>query len=362
MAKRTALYEQHIQAGGKMVEYAGWELPVQYAGLAIEHEAVRSAAGMFDVSHMGELLVFGPESEEFLNQLLTNDVVLLEDNKVLYSLMCYSDGGVVDDLLVYRFAEREYFLVINAANIEQDLAWLKEQSGGFAVQIIDVSAETAEIALQGPRAEQLLQQLTSYHLNELKFFECTRSVEIVGCNCLLSRTGYTGEDGFEIFMPNDCAVPVWQALVAAGVQPCGLGCRDTLRFEAGLPLYGYEISAGITPLEAGLGKFVRFDKPNFIGKQALQNTQDRGLARKTVGFELIDKGIPRHGYEVQSDGKKIGVVTTGYLSPTLKKSIGMALIASDYAQLGNEIAVLMRGKSLRAKIISRQFIMKNYRK
>ncbi|MFA6075333.1 MAG: glycine cleavage system aminomethyltransferase GcvT [Negativicutes bacterium] len=362
MSKRTSLYEQHIAAGGKMVEYAGWELPVQYAGLAVEHEAVRTTAGIFDVSHMGEALVFGPESEEFLNYLLTNAVDKLEDNKVLYSLMCYPDGGVVDDLLVYRFVEREYFLVINAANIAKDLAWMTEQATGFAVQIVDVSSETSEIALQGPDAERLLQQWTKFDLNELKFFECAREVEIVGCKCLISRTGYTGEDGFEIYTANDYVAQIWQALIAAGAQPCGLGCRDTLRFEAGLPLYGYEISANISPLEAGLGMFVRLEKPDFVGKQALLAAKEQGLARKTVGFELLDKGIPRHGYEVQIEGKTIGTVTTGYLSPTLKKSIGLALIDSDYAKPDGEFAVLMRGKLLRAKIISRQFIKKNYKK
>lgn len=362
MLKRTVLYDRHVQAGGKLIDYAGWELPVQYAGLAAEHEAVRTKAGMFDVSHMGELLVFGPHAEEFLNYLLTNDVARLKDNKVLYSPMCYPDGGVVDDLLVYRFAEREYFLVINAANIDKDLAWMNEQAAGFAVQLINVSEETAEVALQGPEAQQLLQRLTSCDLNKLGFFECARGVEIAGCSCLISRTGYTGEDGFEIYMNNSDAGRIWQALLEQGAQPCGLGCRDTLRFEAGLPLYGNELSPEISPLEAGLEMFVCLEKPDFVGKQALQSAKTQGILRRIVGFELIDKGIPRHGYEVQSNGKTIGTVTTGYLSPTLKKPIGLALVLNGYAQPGGDLTVMMRGKPLRARIISRQFINKNYRR
>ncbi|MFZ5354415.1 MAG: glycine cleavage system aminomethyltransferase GcvT, partial [Bacillota bacterium] len=339
--RKTALYDAHVRFGGKIIEFAGWELPVQYEGIIPEHEAVRNAAGLFDVSHMGEVDVKGPEAFAFVQNLITNDASVMLDNQVIYSLMCYPDGGVVDDLLVYKFNDNHFYLVINASNVEKDYQWMLGNKGSFDVELTNISDKVSEVALQGPKAEEILQKLTSIDLSELKFFFCKRDVEIGGIKCLISRTGYTGEDGFEIYADNGSIAALWDKLMEAGkdfgLKACGLGCRDTLRFEATLPLYGNEISKEITPLEAGLGIFVKLTKDDFIGKAALVKQKEEGLRRKLVGFEMLEKSIPRHGYEVMADGKTIGFVTTGYISPTVKKTIGLALVDTAYSELGTEI-------------------------
>lgn len=364
--RKTSLYNAHLKYGGKIVDYSGWALPVQYEGLTQEHEAVRTQAGMFDVSHMGEVEVTGPQAEDYVQYLVTNDIKVLNNNQVAYSFMCYPDGGIVDDLLVYKFSKDHFFLVINAANVQKDVDWIKENAKGFDVNIKNLSDDISEIAIQGPNAEKIVQKLTDTDLSEIGFFYLKRDVKIAGINCLISRTGYTGEDGFELYFDHEHAEELWDKLMEAGkeegLKPAGLGARDTLRFEANLPLYGNELSKDITPLEAGYGMFVKLNKENFIGKEALAKQKAEGLKRKIVGFEMVDKGIPRHGYEVYADGKKIGFVTTGYLSPTLKKNIGLAMLDIDYAKLGTEIDIQVRNRLLKAKVVDRKFYQKNYKK
>lgn len=364
--KKTPLYDVYEKYGGKVIDFAGWALPVQFEGIIEEHEAVRNAAGLFDVSHMGEVEVKGPRAFDYVQNLVTNDISVLEDNQVLYSFMCYEDGGVVDDLLIYKYSNEYFYLVINAGNIDKDYKWMLDNKGSFDVEIINLSDQIAELALQGPKAEEILQKLTDTNLAEIKFFYCSRDVLVDGVKCLVSRTGYTGEDGFEIYMAPEYAEKLWNKILEAGreegVKAAGLGCRDTLRFEACLPLYGNELSKEVTPLEAGLGFFVKLNKSGFIGKDALVKQKEEGLKRKIVGFEMKDRGIPRHGYEVTAGGENIGYVTTGYYSPTLKKNIGLAMVDAAYSELGSEINILVRNKSLKAVVISKKFYDKRYKK
>lgn len=364
-AKRTPLYDEHVKVGGKIVDYAGWALPVQYEGqgLVVEHEAVRNAAGMFDVSHMGEIKITGKESTKFLDYLLTNDISKMVDTQIIYTFMTYENGGVVDDLLVYKFNDEHYLLVVNAANVDKDYDWIFKQKGDFDVVVDNISDEIGEVALQGPLAQKILQKLTDFNLESVKFFHLADNVDINGVKCLISRTGYTGEDGFEIYTDNEGIVKVWRDILEAGkeegVKPTGLGCRDTLRFEAALPLYGHEISQDINPIEGDFKFFVKLKKESdFIGKEALNKYFNDGIKRKLVGFELIGRGIPREGYEVFKDGEKIGHVTTGYLSPTLKKNIGNALIDAEYTDIGTELDIIIRNKPVKAVIIDRRFLKK----
>lgn len=362
-AKKTPLYGEHVKLGGNVVDYAGWFLPVQYTGLIPEHEAVRNAAGIFDVSHMGEITVKGKDAVAFVDYLMTNDITKIVDNQIIYTLMCYPDGGVVDDLLVYRYENNYLYLVVNASNTGKDYAWILEHKGDFDVEIENISDSVGEVALQGPFAQKILQKLTDFDLDKIEFFHLQRDISVDGVNCMISRTGYTGEDGFEIYADNEGIVKVWNSVLEAGkefgILPAGLGCRDTLRFEASLPLYGHEISQEITPLEGGFKYFVKLDKAaDFIGKEALNKQWSEGLKRKLAGFELIGRGIAREGMEVQKDGVTIGHVTTGYMSPTLKKTIGNALLASEFTELGTEIEVMVRNKPVKAKVISKKFLKK----
>lgn len=363
VAKKTPLYDEHVKLGGKIVDYAGWFLPVQFEGLIPEHEAVRNAAGLFDVSHMGEIVVKGKDALAYLQYLLTNDISSIETDQIIYTLMCYPDGGVVDDFLVYKYGEEEYLLVVNAANTDKDFKWMIDNKKDFNIIIENKSDQIGEVAIQGPKSEKILQKLTETDLSSIKPFHFNRKVNISGVECMVSRTGYTGEDGFEVYAPAEGIAKVWNEILDAGkedgIKPTGLGCRDTLRFEAGMPLYGNEISKDITPLEGGLKFFVKLDKEeDFIGKEALNKQWKEGLTRKVAGFELLERGIPREGYEVYKEGKKIGHVTTGYMSPTLKKSIGNALIDINEIGLGNEIDVMIRNRPVKAKIISRKFLKK----
>lgn len=363
--KKTPLYEKHIQLKGKMIDFGGWSLPVEYTGIIPEHEAVRTKAGIFDVSHMGEITVKGEDSEKYLQMLLTNDISLLNNNQIAYTAMCYPHGGVVDDLLVYKYSNTDYLLVVNASNTEKDYQWMKENIFGNT-EILNVSENYAQLALQGPLAETILQKLTSKNLNEIEFYYFSDNVKVGNIEALVSRTGYTGEDGFELYFAYDKAEEMWDLILEAGKDegliPAGLGARDTLRFEASLPLYGHELNENITPLEAGLGFFVKLNKENFIGKEALARQKSEGLQRKIVGFEMIDRGIPRNNYEVYAEGKKIGYVTTGSFSPTLKKNIGLALIDSAYSKEGTEIEILIRNKNSKAKVIKKPFYSKKYKK
>ncbi|MBA4541319.1 MULTISPECIES: glycine cleavage system aminomethyltransferase GcvT [Thermoactinomyces] len=355
--KKTPLHSVYCEEA-KMVPFGGWEMPVQFSGIKQEHETVRTRAGLFDVSHMGEVLVKGPDALELIQRLTTNDAAKLNVGDAQYSIMCYENGGTVDDLLVYRIGEQEYWLVINAANIEKDVKWiLKHRQGDVTVE--NISDQIAQLALQGPSAETVLQKLTDTDLSEIKFFKFKNDVALAGVKGLVSRTGYTGEDGFEIYLPASDAPKLWQAILEAGkeagVLPCGLGARDTLRFEARLPLYGQELSETITPIEAGLGFAVKPEKGDFIGREVLAVQKAEGAPRKLVGLEMIDRGIPRTHYPVYHGEEKIGEVTTGTQSPTLKKNVGLALINAEYANPGEEVEVEIRGKRLKAIVVKTPF-------
>lgn len=364
-AKRTPLYEVYVNHGGKIVEFAGWEMPVQYSNIIEEHNTVRNVAGLFDVSHMGEVSVVGPEAEAFVDYLVTNNVKKMNESQVMYTVMCYPHGGVVDDLLVYKYNTEKYMLVINASNIDKDFAWIVENGKDFNVELTNISDKTAQVAFQGPQAEEILQTLTGYDLSTIKFFYFAETA-VAGKPVIISRTGYTGEDGFEVYCQPEDVVELWNRILEngkeLGAKPIGLGARDTLRFEAVLPLYGHEISETITPLEAGLKFVVKLDKEQFIGKEALVKQWEEGLPRKLVGLEMIDRGVPRAGYEVGKNGEIIGQVTTGSYSPTLDKNIGLALIQTQYSELGTEIDIMRGQKALKAKVIPVPFYKKNYKK
>lgn len=356
--KRTPLFPLYERYGARTIDFGGWELPVQFSGIQKEHEAVREKAGLFDVSHMGEVRVTGRDALAFLQNLTTNDVSKLQEGQAQYTLMCYPDGGVVDDLLVYKLADDRLMLVINAANIGKDLDWLHKHVEGD-VTIENISDDTALLALQGPLAEKILQRLTPVDLTQLKSFHFVPDAQVGDATALISRTGYTGEDGFELYVPAEQAVDLWEQLMNAGREdglvPAGLGARDTLRFEARLPLYGQELSANITPIEAGLSFFVKLDKGDFIGREALELQKLHGAPRKLVGIEMIDRGIPRPHYPVYAGGEPIGEVTSGTQSPTYKTNVGLALIKSEYAALGTEVEVEIRGKRLRARVVKTPF-------
>jgi aminomethyltransferase len=359
MLKRTPLFAVYERYGAKTINFSGWELPVQFSSIKEEHEAVRTRAGLFDVSHMGEFVVKGNDSLAFLQKMMTNDVAKLVDGRAQYTLMCYENGGTVDDLLIYKKADGHYLLVVNAANTEKDFEWLNEHLFGD-VELANISQEIAQLALQGPLAEQVLQKLTNVDLSAIKFFSFQDDVNINGVKALVSRTGYTGEDGFEIYCRAEDAVTLWESILEAGkeegVLPCGLGARDTLRFEATLPLYGQELSKDITPIEAGLGFAVKTNKDvDFIGKDVLKKQKEEGTARKLVGIEMVGKGIPRHGYKVFFKEEEIGWITTGTQSPTLKKNIGLALIKTEFTEIDTEVEVEIRGKRLKAKVIATPF-------
>lgn len=367
LLKKTPMINSYEKSGGKVVDFAGWALPIQFQGIIQEHETVRTLAGLFDVSHMGEVDIIGEDAFKYVQNLVANDISILEDNQILYTPMCYPDGGIVDDLLVYRFNQEHFFLVINASNIEKDFQWMGDNKGDFNVNLTNSSPSVAQLAIQGPKAEEILQRLTDTNLSDIKFFYCNRDVLVSGVKCLVSRTGYTGEDGFEIYTTDlEGVVKLWDKILEIGkedgLKPIGLGARDTLRFEASLPLYGNELSSTVTPLEAGIGFFVKLNKEDFIGKDALVKQKAEGLKRKTVGFEMKQRSIPRHGYEVYVGEEKIGVVTTGYSAPTVNKNIGLALIDAKYADLGSTIFVKVRNKLIPAEIISKKFYKKKYNK
>jgi aminomethyltransferase len=358
--KRTPIYPAY-QANSKTIDFGGWDLPVQFSGIQEEHHAVRNTAGLFDVSHMGEILVHGPKSKDFLQYVLTNNIELLVPNKAQYSIMCYENGGTVDDLIVYMLEENKYLLVVNAANTEKDFEWLLSHKRD-GVEIENQSEAYMQVALQGPHAEKILQQLTNEKLSEISFFRFAYPVQLtgVGGEFLISRTGYTGEDGFEIYGPASSGQAVWETLMDAGtvfgLSPVGLGARDTLRFEANLPLYGNELTKDISPVEAGIGFAVKTNiAADFIGKAILKEQKENGTARKLIGIEMLDKGIPRHGYPIFYDGEQIGSVTTGTKSPTLDKSIGLALLRTDAAKEGSIVDVHIRKKSLQAKVVTLPF-------
>jgi aminomethyltransferase len=357
--KKTCLYDKHVALGALMSPFGGFDMPIQYSGIVDEHQAVRTACGVFDVSHMGEVLITGRDAERYVNHIFTNNVVGIPNGKILYGMMCYEDGGVVDDLLVYKVGDQRFFLVINAANIDKDWDWIQEQAKGYDVQLEHQSDMYGELAIQGPDSEQVMTDVLGIDGSDLTFY----TFKEIG-NVIVSRTGYTGEDGFEIYATpiyiNEC----WDKLMASGrCKPCGLGCRDTLRFEVGLPLYGDELSADITPIMAGLGIFVKLDKEEFIGKEALAKQKADRPAKKIVGIELADKAIPRHGYTVLNmEDEPIGEVTTGYHTISTDKSVCMALIDTPYAKLDTEVQIQIRKKVFPGKVVKKHFYHKNYKK
>jgi aminomethyltransferase len=365
--KQTALIDEHRKLGGRLIDFGGWELPVQYSGVMDEHLACRSAAGLFDVSHMGEIIVEGSDSEAFLYHLVSNDVSKIEIGMAQYSALCRPDGGIVDDLIVYKRGAGRYFVVVNASNTEKDFEWMKKvhSEGGFKCRIENQSAEWSQIAIQGRVAERILQFLTPANLSAVKTFRFVED-QVLGISAILARTGYTGEDGFEIYLPWAEAPRVWAALLEKGIplglKPCGLGARDTLRLEVKYPLYGNELTDETNPLEAGIGFATKLDKSDFVGKNAILAAKQTGLKRKLVGIELRGAGIPRHGYKIfDTEGKtEIGIVTSGTQSPSLKKPIGIAYVASGFSEIGKLVQIEIRANKIQAEVVPTPFYKRPY--
>lgn len=361
--KRTPLAERHEALGARMIDFAGWYMPVQYTGIIDEHKNVRSAAGLFDLGHMGQVDVSGPDALAYLQYISTNDVSRLGPGDAQYSLMLYPHGGVVDDIIIYRRPQGDSFLVvINAANAAKDVAWMNEQRqkrDDLDVTIRDISDETGMIALQGPEAEAIVSGMCTVDITAMDYFSC-RDTEIAGVPALAARTGYTGEDGWEFYCPIDRVGELWDALLSEGksrgLKPAGLGARDTLRLEARMPLYGNEISEDINPLEAGLRWVVKMKKGDFIGRDALQQIRDEGVKRSAVGFKMVERGgAPRPHYDVQVDGRTVGFVTSGSMSPTLGENIGLALVDREVAGIGKPLDIVIRGKPVRAEQVEVPF-------
>lgn len=357
--KRTGLYRKHIELGAKMVSFAGWEMPVEYPiGSIREHKIVRESAGVFDIAHMAKFTIEGEETLPYLQRTMTRDFSPMKVGETYYSLVCTYQGGVIDDVFVYRLAENSYFVMTNAANREKDYRWFEKQrtrSKYTDLRIEDVSTETYALALQGPRAQEVLQRLTAANLAFISHHNVAE-ISVAGELMLVARTGYTGEDGFELFFPEENAEKVWEEILEAGAQPIGLAARDSLRFEACLPLYGHELTLDINPLEAGLGWAVGFKKEDyFVGKNALLQIKQEGPKRKLVGLEMIEKGVPRHGYDVVVDEGVIGKVTSGMYSPSNKKFFALALVPRQYSAVGESVGVVIRDQVHLAKVVSTPF-------
>lgn len=356
--KRTCLYDKHVKQGALISPFGGFDMPIQYSTIIDEHQAVRTDCGVFDVSHMGEVTVKGADAERYVQHIFTNDVSKIEAGQILYGMMLYDNGGTVDDLLVYKMAENDFFLVVNAANIDKDWEWMQKQSEGFNIELLNRSEDYGQIAVQGPNAETVVEEVLGIACKELTFY----TVKTIG-DVIVSRTGYTGEDGFEIYASHNYICDCWDKLMESGrCKPCGLGCRDTLRFEVGLPLYGDELSADISPVMAGLSMFCKLDKEEFVGKDALVDQKTNGVAQKLVGIELEGKAIPRHGYTVLKNGEPVGEVTTGYHSISTDKSVCMALVKAEYGKLGTPLEVQIRKKTFPGVVVKKRFYDKHYKK
>ncbi|TDY43383.1 aminomethyltransferase [Alicyclobacillus sacchari] len=354
MGKRTSLYDAHLRLGAKVIDFHGFEMPVQYRGIREEHTSVRSSVGIFDVSHMGEIEVQGEGARLFLQHLVTNDVERLRVGRAMYTLMLDETGGVIDDLLVYQLAEDMYWLVVNASNIADDFAWIRQHADGYAVTVQDRSDEVALVAVQGPEAATLLSSVAEVDVTSLRPFSFLRA-DLYGGSSIISRTGYTGEDGFEVYASPDVVQRLFTSLIDRGALPCGLGARDTLRLEACLPLYGNELNRDITPLEAGLDPFVKLEKGPFIGRDALAQQRQAGLLRKLVGLQMDDRAIARGGYPVWHGEKVVGHITSGTLSPTLGVPIALALVDASYAEIGQPLDVEIRNKRYPAHVVQTPF-------
>ncbi|MCK6526044.1 glycine cleavage system aminomethyltransferase GcvT [Myxococcota bacterium] len=361
--KRTPFFDLHRAAGGRLIDFGGWELPVQYpAGLRAEHSAVREAAGLFDVSHMGEMEVRGPRALEAVQGVVTNDAAALQDGQAMYTAVCLPTGGIVDDVLVYRFSDRRFFFCLNASNQEKDFAWIRDRIGGTA-ECVYRSEEFAQLALQGRRAQEILQALTPSDLAALRYYWFTET-EVAGTPAIVARTGYTGEDGFEVFFAPHHARRIWEALMdrgePLGLVPVGLGARDTLRLEMKFALYGNDIDETTTPIEAGLGWVVKLGKGPFVGSDVLARQRAEGTTRKLVGFEMTERVIPRHGYPCLVGGEVVGEVTSGTMSPSLDKPIGMAYLPADQSRIGTSFHVDVRGKARPAVVVKTPFYTRPY--
>ncbi len=359
MEKKTCLYDRHVALGALMSPFGGFIMPIQYTNITDEHHAVRNDCGVFDVSHMGEVRITGPDAERYVQHIFTNDIAGAPVGQIYYGMMLYPNGGTVDDLLVYKMGENDFFLVINAANIDKDVDWMKQHTTGFNINLEHQSDQYGQLAVQGPQAETVVEEVLGIPCSELKFY----TTKVVG-DLIVSRTGYTGEDGFEIYGSHEFTQQAWDKLIQSGrCKPCGLGCRDTLRFEVGLPLYGDELSADISPVMAGLSMFCKLDKPEFIGKEALEEQKANGVEQKLVGIELTDKAIPRHGYPVlNAEGEQVGEVTTGYHCLSVDKSVCMALVKTNYAKLDTTLYIQIRKKVFEGKVVKKKFYDKHYKK
>ena len=345
-----------------MSPFGGFDMPIEYSGIIDEHNAVRNDCGVFDVSHMGEVRITGRDAERFVSHIFTNDISAAPQGKIFYGMMCYEDGGTVDDLLVYCMGPEDYFLVINAANIDKDVEWMRQHLEGYDLTFDHCSEHYGQIAVQGPSSEKVVEEVLGLKCSELTFYT-TKTIATEGEDVIVSRTGYTGEDGFEIYGSHDYIRRCWDLLLASGrCKPCGLGCRDTLRFEVGLPLYGDELSAEITPVMAGLSMFCKFDKPEFIGREALLRQKEEGPERRVIGIELEGRAVPRHGYAVLSNGEKVGEVTTGYQSISTGKSVCMALVDTPFSKLGTPLEIQIRKRTFPGVVVKKKFYEKHYKK
>ncbi|CAL28069.1 glycine cleavage system aminomethyltransferase GcvT [Staphylococcus carnosus] len=359
--KKTPLYDRFVESNAKIVEFGGWAMPVQFSSIKEEHNAVREVMGIFDVSHMGEVLIEGKDASDFIQYILSNDTDQLTDNKAQYTALCNDKGGIIDDLITYKLDNQKYLLVVNAANTEKDYNWINSHSENFDVKVENVSDQYGQLAVQGPEARDYVGSLVDVDVSEMKPFDFKKDVTIFGKNIILSQSGYTGEDGFEIYCNSDDVVDIWDGLLEnENLVPAGLGARDTLRLEAGLPLHGQDLSEDITPYEGGIAFAAKpLIEADFIGKEVLKEQKENGSAERTIGLEMLDKGIPRTGYDVLDlDGNKIGVVTSGTQSPATGKGIALAIINRDEFEMGREVLVQIRKRQVKAKIVKKNQISK----
>ena len=359
MGEKTPLFEEHKKLGAQIVDFAGWEMPVYYSTPLKEHELVRSEAGIFDVSHMGEIFVEGKQALELVQLLVTRDVSRMEPGQMSLGIMCNEQGGILDDLTVYRFSDEKYMIVVNAGTRKKDLSWIKKHAAEFGCSVRDESDSLAKIDLQGPKTKDILAELTDFDLSKIGFYRFAE-FSVTGVACIVSRSGYTGEDGFELYFEGERAPKLWNKLLEAGAQPCGLGARDTLRLECCMPLYGHELTENHSPLQAGYEWTINFEKENFIGMNVLLEQKNKGLAEKLVAFEMVERGIAREGYKILHEEKEIGVVTSGSFSPTLKKNIGMGYVKQEFAGIGQKIGIDVRGKAVGAVTVKKPFYKRNY--
>ena len=358
--KKTPLYQNYVDSGAKIVEFGGWAMPVQFTSIKEEHNAVRYEVGMFDVSHMGEISIKGNDASKFVQYLLSNDTNNLTDTKAQYTALCNEEGGIIDDLVTYKIGDNDYLLIVNAANTDKDFAWVQKHAPKFDVEVSNVSDQFGQLAVQGPKARDLVNELVDINVSEMKPFDFQQNVTLFGKNVILSQSGYTGEDGFEIYCEAKDTVDIWNGFIEYNVVPCGLGARDTLRLEAGLPLHGQDLTESITPYEGGIAFAAKpLIEEDFIGKSVLKDQKENGSERRTVGLELLDKGIARTGYPVLDlDGNEIGEVTSGTQAPSSGKSIAMAIIKRDEFEMGRELLVQVRKRQLKAKIVKKNQIEK----